>query len=105
MKLEPAQLLRPFGPTIIKCRIPDEYIKTLNEDCIEIGKDEEKRKDLDWSDYLAGRVKWEYRVRNEALKDLQSLISAWCKSLLMPLDITDEKQAKQVSRAINKRSK
>ena len=94
-KLEPAELIRPFGPSIIKCKIPDEFIKILNKDCIEIGEDEEKRKNLDWSDYLAGRVKWEYRVRQEALKDLQVLISAWCKSLLMPLNIRSEEEAKQ----------
>ena len=30
-KLEPAELIRPFGPSIIKCKIPDEFIKVINE--------------------------------------------------------------------------
>ena len=29
-------LIRPFGPSILKCKLPEDLIKDLNQDCLDI---------------------------------------------------------------------
>jgi len=57
----PVQILRPFGPRILHTQIPQEYVNELNNECDDILKDEQKRKDLDESHELVGHVSEELK--------------------------------------------
>ena len=59
------ELSSPFGPTILKAKLPEELIKDLNTDCDEIVA--KKRKQVDWSHQLAGRVKEEWHITKDTL--------------------------------------
>jgi hypothetical protein len=84
------ELIRPFGASILKARLPHSIIEILNKDCLEIGNDEELRTNLDWSPNLAGRVKWEYKIRDEAVAKISEYVAGCAKALLVPLDAKDE---------------
>jgi hypothetical protein len=62
------QVMRPFGPTISKVTIPEELIITLNEHIDKIILKENKIKELDHGNRLAGNVKQEFRIENEFMK-------------------------------------
>ena len=49
------QILRPFGPSIVKITMPDELIKSLNSYVDKTILDEEKVSKLDHSSQLAGK--------------------------------------------------
>ena len=42
-------ILRPFGPRILRAKMPMEYVNALNEQCDKILQDDNKRKELDES--------------------------------------------------------
>ena len=54
------QILRPFGPSIVKLSIPEDLVKKLNDYTDKIILDEEKITKLDYSNQLAGKVKQEF---------------------------------------------
>ena len=57
---EVVEFVKPFGPMILKVKLPKEIIADLNQDCLDIAN---KKKDkIDWSDQLAGRVEEEYHI-------------------------------------------
>ena len=45
--------IRPFGPTVIKGKVPDFILNTVNEKCDEILGDPKLAKQWDWSPNLA----------------------------------------------------
>ena len=47
MKTKDLEVLRPFGPTIAKVKIPDNLVKELNDYTDDIINNEQKKKDLD----------------------------------------------------------
>ena len=49
-------ILRPFGPRILKAVVPQEMINDLNEQCDELLKNDEERKQKDASSDLVGHV-------------------------------------------------
>ena len=51
--------IRPFGPTVIKGKVPDFILNLVNKKCDEILGDPKLIKDWDWSPNLAGNVKQE----------------------------------------------
>ncbi len=55
------QILKPFGPRVLHCKMPEDFVVTLNDYCDEILKDEQKRKDYDESAELVGHVHEELR--------------------------------------------
>ncbi len=57
----PVQILRPFGPRMLHCVIPEEIVNELNNECDDILKDEQKRKDFDESNSLVGHVSEELK--------------------------------------------
>ena len=57
MEKEDFKVLRPFGPTIAKVKIPDNLVKELNDYTDDIINNEQKKKDLDWGKNLVGNVK------------------------------------------------
>jgi len=67
MKLE---ILKPFGPSIAKVKIPDEIIKEMNNYTDGIIKDEKKSKDLDHGHQLAGNVHQEFLLDIDFMKKI-----------------------------------
>ena len=53
--------IRPFGPTVIKGKVPPFLIDLVNEKTDELMKDPKLAKQWDWSQNLAGNVKQEVR--------------------------------------------
>ena len=59
METEDIKVLRPFGPTIAKVKIPENLVIELNNYTDEIINNKQKKKDLDWGKNLVGNVKQE----------------------------------------------
>ena len=58
MKKSTVEIIKPFGPMILKAQLPEELVNDLNQDCLDIA--DGKKDKTDWSDQLAGRVEEEY---------------------------------------------
>ena len=54
--------IRPFGPTVIKGKVPNFILDVVNKKCDEILGDPKLAKEWDWSPNLAGNVKQEVRM-------------------------------------------
>ena len=65
------QILRPFGPSIVKLSIPNDLVKKLNDYTDRIILDEEKIIKLDHSNQLAGKVKQEFLLENEFMQEIK----------------------------------
>ena len=61
-------IFRPFGPSIVKARMPNEVMDSLNNYIDSTIKDEEKSKELDYGHKLAGNVNQEFRISQEHAK-------------------------------------
>ena len=59
--------IRPFGPTVVKGKVPNEIIDLVNRKSEEFMKDPKLSKEWDWSGNLAGNVKQEVRIPPEWL--------------------------------------
>ena len=67
MKLE---ILKPFGPSIAKVKIPEEIIEEMNNYTDGIIQDEKKLKDLDHGYQLAGNVHQEFLLDIDFMKKI-----------------------------------
>ena len=65
------EILKPFGPSIVKARIPEEIIIEMNRYVDELTKDDEKSKILDFGANLAGNVTQEFRFDVEFMKKIK----------------------------------
>ena len=61
-------IFRPFGPSIVKTKMPIEVMESLNKYIDTTIKDEEKSKELDYGHKLAGNVNQEFRISQEHAK-------------------------------------
>ena len=61
-------IFRPFGPSIVKAKMPTEVMNSLNKYIDTTIKDEEKSKELDYGHKLAGNVNQEFRISPEHAK-------------------------------------
>ena len=64
------EVLRPFGPTIAKVRIPQDLIDKLNEYTESILNNNKKQEELNYGDKLAGNVKQEFVVEKEYMEKI-----------------------------------
>ena len=55
-------LIKPFGPSIFKAKIPDELVNKLNDYIDKTINNEEQFKELDVGKTLVGDVKQEFRL-------------------------------------------
>ena len=78
------ELSRPFGPTILKAKLPEELIKDFNQDCDEIVAN--KKEQVDWSPQLAGRVKEEWHISKDTLTKYYGWAGAVTSRYLFPDD-------------------
>ena len=69
-------LIKPFGPSIFKAKIPDELVGNLNNFIDNTIKDEEQFKKLDVGKTLVGDVKQEFRLHKKIVEE-----SGWLKFL------------------------
>ena len=80
------QILRPFGPSIAKIVIPKDIVDKLNEYVDQIIIDENKSKELDNGETLAGNVKQEFGLEynfvesSGFLKFLSNGVAKWIEA-------------------------
>ena len=55
------EAIRPFGPTIVKGKMPDRLVKLMDDKASEMMNDEKYAKEFDHAPHLAGNVKQETR--------------------------------------------
>ena len=65
------EILKPFGPSIVKVTIPDQIIIEMNKYADDLSKDENQMLKLDHGKYLAGNVKQEFRLDIEFMKKIK----------------------------------
>ena len=82
---EVVEIIRPFGPTIMKATLPDDLINDFNQECLDISNN--KKEKVDWSHHLAGRVEEEYLIT----KDLLNKYGSWFNGVVCRYLIPDEK--------------
>ena len=68
MKLE---VLKPFGPSIVKLEIPEDIIIKMNEYTDDVIKDHNKLKDLNHGNKLVGNVHQEILLDIEFMKKIK----------------------------------
>ena len=82
------EVLKPFGPSIVKIKMPNEMIKEINDYVDFVIKDEQKMKKLDEGHKLIGKVQQEFLMEVDFMKKIKwaeflaSNISSWAKEEL-----------------------
>ena len=61
-------VLQPFGPSIVKVKIPENIINNINKYIDDVINNEEKSKKLDYGFKLVGNVKQEIRLEKEIVE-------------------------------------
>ena len=59
------QIFKPFGPSVMKVKIPEKILNDLNNYVDKIIKDKEKKIKLDYGNQLAGDVTQEFKLEPE----------------------------------------
>ena len=65
------QIIKPFGPPIVKVKIPEQLIDKINEYVDNISQDKEKSKELDHGSSLAGNVTQEFKLEPNFMKEIK----------------------------------
>ena len=68
-------IYQPFGPSVLKTKLPQLYVDALNKQSDDILNDEEKSKERDWSHNLAGNVKKEISIDHMAINGLPEFLA------------------------------
>ena len=68
-------LYTPFGPRIMKSSVPQNIIDIINSKANDILKDDDKSKELDYSQNLAGNVKKEVALSLGEVKSLETIVN------------------------------
>jgi len=82
---EAIKIVRPFGPSIARVKIPNDLIEILNSHVDKIISDEKKTKDLDLGSTLEGSVTQELKLENDFItssgyhKFLSDSVYTWIK--------------------------
>ena len=64
------EIIKPFGPSIVKVKIPDHIISEMNSYINDLSRDEKKMSSLDHGHQLAGNVVQEFRLDIEFMKKI-----------------------------------
>ena len=70
MNSQDIKVLRPFGPTIAKIKIPEDIVRELNNYTDDIIKNKQKEKNLDWGKNLVGNVKQEFKIEKDVMEKI-----------------------------------
>ena len=65
------EIIKPFGPSIVKVKIPDNIISEMNSYINDLSKDDKKMSSLDHGQKLAGNVAQEFRLDIEFMKKIK----------------------------------
>ena len=65
------EILKPFGPSIVKVKIPEDIIINMNSYVDDLTNDQEKSKVLDYGADLAGNVTQEFRFDIEFMQKIK----------------------------------
>ena len=65
------EIIKPFGPSIVKVKIPDHIISEMNSYINDLSKDDKKMSSLDHGQKLAGNVAQEFRLDIEFMKKIK----------------------------------
>ena len=82
------EVLKPFGPSIVKIKMSNEMIEQINKYVDSVIKDEQKIKKLDEGDKLIGKVQQEFLMEVEFMKKIKwanflaANVSSWAKEEL-----------------------
>ena len=63
------QVIKNFGPSIFKIKIPNEIVEKLNSYVDKVIEDKEKQKRLDFGNNLVGDVTQEFFLEPETVKE------------------------------------
>ena len=96
MKVE---LIRPFSPLILKAEIPIETVNLLNKDCEDIINN--KKEKIDWSNQLAGRVKEEFHITKDLVKEISGVFNTITSMYLFPKEEDYQKNKNSFKVGIN----
>ena len=81
--MENFEVIKPFGPSIVKIKMPNQMIDEMNSYVDSIINDEEKSKKLDEGSRLIGKVKQEFLMEYDFMKKIKwadflaSSVSRW----------------------------
>lgn len=67
----PLQMIKPFGPSIIRLKLPDLIVSQMNDYVDNIIKDENKIRELDHGPQLAGNVSQEFVLEKEFMESIK----------------------------------
>ena len=87
-------IYQPFGPSILKVKMPQEYVNQINAESDIILNDKKLSKDRDWSHNLAGNVKKEIAIDHNKIKGFPEFMVTMSDQYLtkvLPEYITDAK--------------
>ena len=82
------EVLKPFGPSIVKIKMSNEMIEQINKYVDSVIEDEQKIKKLDEGDKLIGKVQQEFLMEVEFMKKIKwanflaANVSSWAKEEL-----------------------
>ena len=77
------QLIKIFGPSVLKVTIPETIVNNLNNYIDEIIKNKEKSKELDIGERLVGDVTQEFEIEQKIMQEtgwgqfLSNCVSRW----------------------------
>ena len=103
------EVLKPFGPSIVKIKMPDKMIQEINEYVDKVIQDEQKIKELNEGGKLIGKVQQEFLMEVNFMKQIKwaeflaSNVSSWAKEELNKL--SDSEKSSEKLKAINEVSK
>ena len=65
-----AQLIKPFGPSIMKVKMPEDIVNRLNDYIDKIISDKKKSIELNYGNNLAGDVTQEFKLEQNFIKEV-----------------------------------
>ena len=65
-----AQLIKPFGPSIMKVKMPEDIVNRLNDYIDKIISDKKKSDELNYGNNLAGDVTQEFKLEQNFIKEI-----------------------------------
>ena len=72
-------IYQPFGPSIMKVRMPQQFIDTANAEADRILNDENLSKEHDWSHNLAGNIRKEIAIDHNKMKGFPEFLVTMSK--------------------------
>jgi len=70
------EIYQPFGPSILKTKLPAFYVENINKESDRILNSEDLSKEYDYSQNLAGNVKKEVRISEDKIPGLKQFYVA-----------------------------